>query len=68
MPLRIRSQQQKDTHECPYLSRFPVLIIDDEQDVLQSYAMMLQLNKINNLVLCSTAGGYGITGQIQIPQ
>ena len=33
--------------------RFPVLIIDDEQDVLQSYEMMLQLNKINNLVLCS---------------
>ena len=33
--------------------RSPVLIVDDEQDVLRSYKIMLQLNKINNLVLCS---------------
>jgi DNA-binding NtrC family response regulator len=31
----------------------PVLIIDDEKDVLQSYRMALGFNGINNIVLCS---------------
>jgi DNA-binding NtrC family response regulator len=31
----------------------PVLIVDDEEDILQSYKMTLRLNKINNLSLCS---------------
>jgi DNA-binding NtrC family response regulator len=31
----------------------PVLLIDDEVDVLQSYRATLQFNKVNNVVLCS---------------
>lgn len=31
----------------------PILIIDDEEDVLQSYKMILRFNGINNIVLCS---------------
>jgi DNA-binding NtrC family response regulator len=33
--------------------QFPVLIVDDEEDVLQSYRMTLRLSGINNFVLCS---------------
>jgi two-component system, NtrC family, response regulator HydG len=33
--------------------QFPVLIIDDEEDVLQSYKMTLRFSGINNFVLCS---------------
>jgi DNA-binding NtrC family response regulator len=36
----------------PKYPRLPVLIIDDEEDVLQSYKMTLQYNGINNLILC----------------
>jgi DNA-binding NtrC family response regulator len=31
----------------------PVLLIDDEQDILQSYRRTLKFNKISNLLLCS---------------
>jgi DNA-binding NtrC family response regulator len=31
----------------------PILIVDDEEDVLQSYKMTLRFNGINNFVLCS---------------
>lgn len=31
----------------------PILIIDDEKDVLESYQATLRLNKINNMLLCS---------------
>jgi DNA-binding NtrC family response regulator len=31
----------------------PVLLIDDEVDVLESYRATLQFNKVNNVVLCS---------------
>ena len=33
--------------------RLPVLIVDDEEDILQSYKMTLRMNKINNFTLCS---------------
>jgi DNA-binding NtrC family response regulator len=33
--------------------RLPVLIIDDEEDILQSYKMTLRLRKIDNFTLCS---------------
>jgi DNA-binding NtrC family response regulator len=36
----------------PY-PRLPVLIIDDEDDILQSYRMALLLAKIDNFVLCN---------------
>ncbi|MBN1309402.1 MAG: sigma-54-dependent Fis family transcriptional regulator [Chitinispirillaceae bacterium] len=32
--------------------RFPILIVDDEEDVLQSYKMTLRLNRIDNFELC----------------
>ena len=40
----------------PYIKPFPlfpVLIVDDEEDVLQAYKMTLRFNGINNLILCS---------------
>jgi two-component system response regulator HydG len=33
--------------------RLPVLLIDDEEDVLQSYKMTLRFRGINNIILCS---------------
>ena len=33
--------------------RFPILIVDDEEDVLQSYKMTLRFNRIDNFELCS---------------
>ncbi|MBD3242727.1 MAG: response regulator [Chitinivibrionales bacterium] len=38
-----------NAHRYP---RFPVLIVDDEEDVLHSYRMTLRYNRINNLALC----------------
>ncbi|MBN1577845.1 MAG: sigma-54-dependent Fis family transcriptional regulator [Chitinispirillaceae bacterium] len=32
--------------------RFPILIVDDEDDVLQSYKMTLRFNRIDNFELC----------------
>jgi two-component system response regulator HydG len=37
-------------HKYPLL---PILMVDDEDDVLHSYKMTLQLNGINNFVLCN---------------
>ncbi|MBD3422250.1 MAG: response regulator [Chitinivibrionales bacterium] len=31
----------------------PVLFVDDEEDILQSYKMSLRMNRINNIELCS---------------
>lgn len=36
----------------PY-PRLPILIVDDEEDVLLSYAMTLRMNRIDNFELCS---------------
>jgi DNA-binding NtrC family response regulator len=33
--------------------RLPILVVDDEEDILQSYKMTLRLGKINNFTLCS---------------
>jgi DNA-binding NtrC family response regulator len=33
--------------------RSPILIVDDEEDILQSYKMALRMNNINNFTLCS---------------
>jgi DNA-binding NtrC family response regulator len=37
----------------PTFPRLPVLIVDDEEDVLQSYRTTLRFNRIDNFELCS---------------
>ncbi len=37
---------------APLYPRYPVLFVDDEEDILQSYKMSLRMNRINNIELC----------------